>query len=459
MRCGRMAGQVVEHRDPARRDTATESPCTSVSIFMKQRYKELSHNLCLRAVLECFEKKWHRQDFVAVAEKYGGVSNAEIKRDEAQSAVIKKLEAADGIALELEQRIIDLEDGDPEALDLDPVTERPRIDGISMKCRNVANCCVFHQCFGHLAFLGLEPLLRARILPYQHASIPHRGQSGCRRQVQRFLRRKALGIKYARKLDIRHAYENTKAGVIMGILKKEIPAAKWLLLLVEALLNMSPRGCLIIGGYLDAWLFNLVMSYVLRYMLSLEKVRRGTRQRLVVALVAYADDVAIMGRRLADLRSAARTAAKWTLKTFGLTFKPGGDEVAFLSIEEEHRRRHLTRPAARGCPGLDIVGFVIRRTYTTVRRAIFRRARRQYLRAGREVDKSGTVPLFRAYKLASYYGYFTQTNSRKCSTTLRTEKIKPLACQVIGWATRQKERIHNEKCKHYAGPPAACRCL
>ena len=424
MRCGRMAGQVVEHRDPARRATATESPCISVSIFMKQRYKELSHNLCLRAVLECFEKKWHRQDFVAVAEKYGGVSNAEIKRDEAQSAVIKKLEAADGIALELEQRILDLEDGDPEALDLDPVTERPRIDGISMKCRNVANCCVFHQCFGHLAFLGLEPLLRARILPYQHASIPHRGQSGCRRQVQRFLRRKALGIKYARKLDIRHAY-----------------------------------GCLIIGGYLDAWLFNLVMSYVLRYMLSLEKVRRGTRQRLVVALVAYADDVAIMGRRLADLRSAARTAAKWTLKTFGLTFKPGGDEVAFLSIEEEHRRRHLTRPAARGCPGLDIVGFVIRRTYTTVRRAIFRRARRQYLRAGREVDKSGTVQLFRAYKLASYYGYFTQTNSRKCSTTLRTEKIKPLACQVIGWATRQKERIHNEKCKHYAGPPAACRCL
>ena len=242
-------------------------------------------------------------------------------------------------------------------------------------------------------------------------------------------------------------------------MKKEIPAAKWLLLLVEALLNMSPRGCLIIGGYLDAWLFNLVMSYVLRYILSLEKVRRGTRQRLVVALVAYADDVAIMGRRLADLRSAARTAAKWTLKTFGLTFKPGGDEVAFLSIEEEHRRRHLTRPAARGCPVLDIVGFVIRRTYTTVRRAIFRRARRQYLRAGREVDKSGTVPLFRAYKLASYYGYFTQTNSRKCSTTLRTEKIKPLACQVIGWATRQKERIHNEKCKHYAGPPAACRCL
>lgn len=304
MRCGRMAGQVVEHRDPARRVTATENPCTSVSIFMKQRYKELSHNLCVRAVLECFDKKWHRQDFVAVAEKYGGVSNAEIKRDEAQSAVNKKLEAADGIALELEQRILDLEDGDPEALDLDPVTERPRIDGISMKCRNVANCCVFHQCFGHLAFLGLEPLLRARILPYQHASIPHRGQSGCRRQVQRFLRRKALGIKYARKLDIRHAYENTKAGVIMGILKKEIPAAKWLLLLVEALLNMSPRGCLIIGGYLDAWLFNLVMSYILRYMLSLEKVRRGTRQRLVVALVAYA------GRRCHNGPKAGRPAQR-----------------------------------------------------------------------------------------------------------------------------------------------------
>ncbi len=34
-----------------------------------------------------------------------------------------------------------------------------------------------------------------------------------------------------------------------------------------------PDGVLLIGGYLPCWLFNYVMSYVLRYILSHRKVR------------------------------------------------------------------------------------------------------------------------------------------------------------------------------------------
>ena len=71
----------------------------------------------------------------------------------------------------------DLLDGEAEDLDLDPVSVFYRIDGISMKRRQLSNCCPLHQCFGHLAVIGLRPLFRAKLLPYQFASIPGKARS------------------------------------------------------------------------------------------------------------------------------------------------------------------------------------------------------------------------------------------------------------------------------------------
>lgn len=408
---------------------------------MKQRYHELTHELCVKAAFACFEQKWHRPDFRALMWKYGGVSDQELRKEEDAQAVNAKLVAMEGVAYEMEQRILDLLDGDPDALELDPVKERPHIDGIKQKRRIIAECCVMHQCFNHLAVQGLMPLLMARILPQQHASIPGRGQVGCKRQVERYLRRKSLGIRYALKLDVEKAYPNTHPAVVLGLLRREIPSARWLLALVEALLAMSPRGGLIIGGYLEAWLFNYVMSHALRYILSRGKLKRGAWQPLVVRLVAYMDDVCLLGRRRADLISAARQLAKWMRAELGLTLTMG-DEVAFLSIEEEHRRRHL-KGAARGCPGLDIAGFVIRRTYTTIRKTTFLRARRQFLRAGCGMARGGYVPLYRAYKLVSYYGHFTETASRAVRERLRVDKLKSAAAKTISRcakAAAQRER-------------------
>lgn len=408
---------------------------------MKQRYHELTHELCVKAAFACFEQKWHRPDFRTLMWKYGGVSDQELRKEEDAQAVNSKLVAMEGVAYEMEQRILDLLDGDPDALELDPVKERPHIDGIKQKRRIIAECCVMHQCFNHLAVQGLMPLLMARILPQQHASIPGRGQVGCKRQVERYLRRKSLGIRYALKLDVEKAYPNTHPAVVLGLLRREIPSARWLLALVEALLAMSPRGGLIIGGYLEAWLFNFVMSYALRYILSRGKLKRGAWQPLVVRLVAYMDDVCLLGRRRANLVSAARQLAKWMRAELGLNLTMG-DEVAFLSIEEEHRRRHL-KGAARGCPGLDIAGFVIRRTYTTIRKTTFLRARRQFLRAGRGMARGGYVPLYRAYKLVSYYGHFTETASRAVRERLRVDKLKSAAAKTISRcakAAAQRER-------------------
>lgn len=151
----------------------------------KNRYMPLTHELCEQAALEAFNNKWFRRNYLAMAEKYGGVTRAELQTAARVADMGPRLEVVHGIALEMEQRIDDLLDGSANDLDLDPVHTFPRIDGISMKLRQLSDCCPLHQCFGHLAYLGLRPLLRARLLPYQFASIPKKGQTALKRQVER----------------------------------------------------------------------------------------------------------------------------------------------------------------------------------------------------------------------------------------------------------------------------------
>ena len=71
---------------------------------------------------------------------------------------------------------------------------------------------------------------------------------------------------------------------MLAILQYEIPRAAWLLAVVRCLLAMSPNGGLLIGGYLEAWMFNLVASYILVRILGYVKTRRGVSVRLWCAV-------------------------------------------------------------------------------------------------------------------------------------------------------------------------------
>lgn len=408
---------------------------------MKQRYNKLSHDLCVRAVLEAFDDKWLRRDVVQLANKYGGVSYGRLKKGKETADLRPVLEAAEGIAYELEERIIDLMAGNPDALDLEPVKISIRPDGMTGKLREIADLSPMHQCFGHLVKLGLDPLLNARIEYGQCASIPGRGQTGLKRLVERWLRRKGLGIRCAKKTDVKKAYPSLMYCVAIEIIRKEIPSARWILAVLDALARNAPGGHLIIGGYLDAWLFNFVMSYAVRYVLSLCKERRGHKVPLVIRIVTHMDDFALFGSRMADVVSATRKLARWMQQHLGLELKPG-DEVHFLSYEAEHQRRRANTPAARGCPALDMGGYKMHRSYTTVRGCIYRRARRAYLRAGREVADGGNVRLCRAYRLGAYYGYYKNTAAQSARQRLSVDKLTALAGYVVSYATR-KRRICN----------------
>lgn len=416
---------------------------------MRQRYNELTHALCVRAILECFDNKWRRGDILDTLEKYGGVPRRLLKEEMREQSIRLRLEAVESLACEMEQKIMDLLDGDADALDLDDVVIVPRADGMTGKMRDIARCSIMHQLYGHLLFLGLKPLLKARILPQQFASIPGRGQTGLKRKLEKCMRKKKLRIKCAKKTDVHHAYGTMRYDVAIRQIRKEIPSAEWILALLEALEQKAPGGHLIIGGYLDAWLFNLMMSYAIRFVLSHKGKRRGKETPIVRMCPTYMDDFGLLGSRMAGLRSVARKLDVWLRKEYGMELKQQCKEVSILSAAEEKARRKM-KGARHSAPGLDMGGYVIHRTYTSIRRAIYRRIRRQFLRAAAEYRRMGTVPLYRARKLISYNGYFKGTNTRHAAEILQVQTLVGVARCVIAAHSRMAAYQNKQR--------SVCKC-
>ena len=171
---------------------------------MKQRYNELTHELCVQAVLSCFDKKWHRPEVMTFINHYAGISTREFYEAELKQEVWPQLEAAEAIAYCLEEVVDELMHGEP--LDMREVIVRTRPDGMTGKMRDICDLCILHQLLGHLVKLGLDPLLHARLLPTQCASIPGRGQTGLLKKAKRYIQKASLGITVCQKTDVAHAY-------------------------------------------------------------------------------------------------------------------------------------------------------------------------------------------------------------------------------------------------------------
>ena len=62
-----------------------------------------------------------------------------------------------------------------------------------------------------------------------------------------------------RKTDVVNAYASLKYDVCIELVMMEIPKARYAIGLLKYLKSVAPGGHLIIGVYLDAWLFNFAM--------------------------------------------------------------------------------------------------------------------------------------------------------------------------------------------------------
>ena len=410
---------------------------------MKQRYNKYSHNMAWRAVWACFQRKWLRLDTLQAIEEYAGISRSEIYKSALSGDMNVKIEAADALAYLIDEMIAEIMDGhDPECVE--PVRLRVEEDGMTRKLREIATLSIPHQLLGHVVVLGLEPLFRARILPTQHASIPRRGQVQMIKQVGRFLRRKALRIKAGRKTDVTGAYRSTMYEIIVTILLDEIPRARWIIAAMRYLARIAPDGHLIIGGYLDAWLFNFVMSYAMRYTLAQGQTRRGIFRPYIVRIVAFMDDASFLATSETGLRKGIAAYCRFMKERFGLTVRETTSVIRFLTVEQERERRHMPKASQRGCPNLDIGGYKVHRTYTTMRPRVAKRVIRTFTRAWAEIQRTGTIIQPWARTITARYGAIANTQSKHFCEKYHVAEIVRMAKKIAAHLSRTENEKRKE---------------
>lgn len=360
------------------------------------------------AVRKAFEGKMRRSDFKQVLKKTGLVTEKELAEESLTKTKDKSLKAMDAVAEELTQRIRN------RNLRLRPIRQFKREDGLTHKMRDICQEHPEQQIMEYMAVNALQELFKAKLLPFQYGSIPGRGQLAGKRKIERLIRRKFPGPIDAVKCDVKKAYPSVTVECVMTLLRRDIGKNKVLLWFLEALMSNYPGGHLCIGGYLPSWLFNYVMSYVLRYLMELKQSRRGIKVKMVKAIVCYADDFTMLGN-FSQIRRALKKATKWTKATLGIDIKAAWQiyYVESFENEKECRQRMREEGSHKRTPGIDMMGWVVRKTYTIIRGRVFRRIRRQFIRAAADLEEKGFIPWWRGCKLMAYKGWIKYSNSQK----------------------------------------------
>lgn len=414
---------------------------------VKKRFENLSIDLCRRAIEDCFKGKWGRNDILTFVEKYAGIRRQEfwaLWLEDPENMSLRN-EAVDAIAPMIMETVEEIEKGhDPE--DMEPVTIRPRPDGMTGKIRDIAMLCVLHQILGHVAKLMIDPLLKARIEPTQHASIPGRGQTKLKDQTAKLLR-KNPEIRYVVKTDVKSAYKSMTYEVCLGLIRMEIPAAKTAIALIRYLGRIAPDGHLIIGGYLDAWLFNYAMSYAVRFLRTVGKTRRGKLILSVKACETYMDDFALYATSAKDLTRAVRSLQKWMNVNLGVTTKITTGIIKILQISGEQERK-TGKGAARTTPAVDMAGYRISRSHVTIRRRVWRKDRRQLLRAWEEYRRDGHLREIRAEKVISCNSYIRQSDSNGIKEKYHVDELMKEAKRVASRRTKRERKEKKERIEH-----------
>lgn len=388
------------------------------------------------AVVECFRNKRSRKDFQRLLCKTGKITKREIVEDQLNKDFKRTMEAESEVAKMLTQRIINRD------LQLKPIRQFQRIDGLTQKLRDICQESPEQQVFEYIGVYALKPLFRAKILPIQYGSIPNKGGVAGKRKIERLLRKKFHGKVVALKGDVTKAYPSVTIPVVMEMLRRDIGKNKVLLWFLGALMSNYPGNHLCIGGYLPAWLFNYVMSYVLRYIYEQAQIRRGKRNRLVYAIVCYADDFTIYGD-VSKLKKAMKKATIWAHDKFGLKIKDIWQFYQVASFDEERENLEERRKGSKKrTPGVDMMGYVVRRRYTTIRGRVFRRIRRQVLRAWEDFKAKGFIPWWRACRIAAYKGWIKHSNSLKFRMKYCFDKLFKM-CSYS--ASKHGKEAENEK--------------
>ena len=300
----------------------------------------------------------------------------------------------------------------------DHIKTSARLDGNSGKVRDIGVECIKQQIYDYVATNGLRELFERKIGTYQCASIPGRGQVYGKTAIENWIRKNPGKTRIAAKGDVRKCYPSINRRKLKRMLEKQVRNED-LLYLTFVLIDSFNQG-LSIGSYLSQWLCNYYLSAAYHYaaekLFKRKKHRDGTIEeiRLINHVLFYMDDFLLIGSRKADVRKAMKLLIKYMNEYLDLTVKPDWKLFQIDWIDKDGK--HHGEP-------IDMMGFKIYRDHTEVRRSIFLRGRRAFVKAGKYVEKGKAIPLDLTYRCIAYYGWFKHSDSEYFREKYNVDKI------------------------------------
>ena len=340
------------------------------------------------------------------------LSGKKSRRDVA--ALMRRCKTVDAVVAEMQDEL------KSRKLNLKPMWYSYKEDASSRKVRCIGIQDIKQQLYDYVAVYGLHPVF-ARIGEYQCAAIPGRGQVYGLRAIRKWM--KDPNAKYACKLDIRKCYESIDRKKLMAFLQRHVKNDD-LLWLVHELIETFDQG-LSIGSYLSQYLCNLYLSELYHNIAEnmyrfRGKSRDGKRVNLVKHVLFYMDDILLIGTNAKNLHAAAKMVAIKAAE-MGLTIKNGW---RVFKIADK-----------KGSPGsfIDMMGFRFYKNCTTIRRRVFRRLRKSFLRAWKRRKQ---LSVHAAQRCVAYFGFTQHTNSFTFCRKYHVYEIIKIAKEVTSRASK-----------------------
>lgn len=401
---------------------------------MKKYCKDIDitdRDLISRAVYRCIGDKYTRSDTLRMFGEYSGIDTETIRcliSEFGNKAVCPLVETIiDGIRQEIINRDIVIK----------PIWYKEKLDPSSFKIRRIGVQDIKHQIYDYIAVEGLKPFF-CYVGEHQYAAIKGRGQIKGVNTIKRWMRN--INIRYAGKADIRKCYENISKQKMMDFLAKHVKN-HLLLWLINKLLSTFEFG-LSIGSYLSQHLCNLFMAQlyheISENMYRVRKHKNGISERinLVKRTLFYADDILILGTNAKDIHKAMNLIIKFAGDKMGLSVKPTW--VVFMTKlgDKKNDKGQF----------IDMMGFRIHRWHVTIRRRVFKRIRRTYMRVWKMVKTHKKVPLLYARRCISYNGQIKNSNSYKFTKKYHVNSVIQVCKKVVSNYGKGKVSVGTATC-------------
>lgn len=375
----------------------------------------LDIDLITHATYQCLDDKYTRNDTLNLLSEVSGLTPNQCFNIIYRWGKCKVFWIVDALILQIQNELKNQE------LHFVPIWYREKIDSSSFKIRKIGIQNAKQQIYDYIAVMALEPIF-CRIGQHQYASIKSRGCVKGVKTICRWMRNK--NIRYYAKLDIKKCYESIDKKLLMKFLRERIKNDR-LIWLIETLVNTFQDG-LSIGSYLSQFLCNLYLSQLYHEIERMHRIKKSKRNKcdeyvsLVTHQLFYMDDILLLGTNAKDLHKAVKQLISYAKKNLGLTIKPDWtvSQLDFIDVEK-HKKF------------IDMMGYRIYRDHVTIRRRVFKRIRRAYMRTYTRIKTHKNIDLLWARRCISYFGQIKNSNSMKIQKKYHVKLVLDICKKVV----------------------------